>query len=172
MTKHHHRQVNLLARISLSLSCYQSLSSIVLAVFTDYILSLPRAVLSKFFSIGQYMNDHKMGLHKITPLMCSSSHLQQFPASLVRLTWMVLEMRGKWLYSCCFQDFFNITHSILVQFSFSFFSMCFVCVHVVYPYSSIDTTAAIWSDISNFHMIDRLSIPVHALAHIDITFTW
>ena len=56
-------------------------------------------------------------------------------------------MGGRWPYSCCFkgccfQDLFNIAHSILVQFLSSFFSICFVSIHVVHPYSRIDTTAA------------------------------
>ena len=44
---------------------------------------------------------------------------QQCPACLVRLTWIVFVMGGKWPYRCCFvgcylQDLFNIAHSILV----------------------------------------------------------
>ena len=35
-------------------------------------------------------------------LMSSSVLLQQGPTSLVCLIWMVLEMGGRWLYSCCF----------------------------------------------------------------------
>ena len=58
-----------------------------------------------------------------------------------------LEIGGKWSYSCCFmgccfQDLFNIARSILVQFSSGYFSICFVSIHVVHPYSSIDTTTA------------------------------
>ena len=57
--------------------------------------------------------------------MSSSLLLQQCPACLVRLTWMVWEMKDKWPYSssfvgCCFQDLFNIARSILVQFPISF----------------------------------------------------
>ena len=45
---------------------------------------------------------------------------QQYPTYLNHLIWMVLEMGGEWPYSCCFvgccfQDLFNIAHSILVQ---------------------------------------------------------
>ena len=45
--------------------------------------------------------------------------LQEFPTFLLRLTWMVCDMRGKWTYSshfvgCCFQDLFKIAHSMLV----------------------------------------------------------
>ena len=49
-------------------------------------------------------------------LMSSSILLQQ---CLVRLTWIVFVMDGKWLYSCCFvgcchQDLFSIARNILV----------------------------------------------------------
>ena len=83
---------------------------------------------------------------------------------------MVLEMAGWWPYSCfigcCFQDFFTITCSILVQLPSSFFSICAVSVHVVHPYSRIDMTAA-WKKLRfillnrfYFHMTDDLSIAV------------
>ena len=79
------------------------------------------------------------------------------------------QMGGKWLYSCCFvgyyyQDLFNIVRSILVQLPSSVFPIHFVSVHVVYPYSSMDMTAAwkkllfILSDWSDSHMIDNQSI--------------
>ena len=50
----------------------------------------------------------------------------------------------------------------------NFFSRRFVNVHVVHPYSNIDTIAAwkklrfILSVSSDFHMTDNLSIAVHA----------
>ena len=51
-------------------------------------------------------------------LMSLSLLLQQCPACLVRLTWIVFVMGGRWPYSCCFvgcclQDLFNIARSIL-----------------------------------------------------------
>ena len=60
-----------------------------------------------------------IGVHRSTSLMSSSLLLQQCPASLVRLTWIVFVMGGRWSYSwffegCCFQDLFNIARSILV----------------------------------------------------------
>ena len=75
---------------------------------------------------------------------------------------------------CYFQDLFNIAHSILVQFLSCFFSMHLVNIHVVNPYSRIDTTTGwkkscfILSDRSDFHMIDSLSI-VHAFARHILT---
>ena len=68
------------------------------------------------------------------------------PACLVGLTLIVYVIGGKWPYSCCFagccfHDLFNIACSILVMLPSSFFSICLVSVHVVQPYSTIDTTA-------------------------------
>ena len=111
--------------------------------------------------------------------MGSSLLLQRCPTCFI---WMVLEMGGKWLYSCCFvrccfQDLFNIAFSILVQFLSNFFSIHWVSVHIV-EYSRIDTTAAwkklhfILSDKFDFHMIDNLSIAVYAFAsHILMSFS-
>ena len=50
-----------------------------------------------------------VGVHKSTSLMSSSLLLQQCPACLVRLTWIVFVIRGRWPYSwclvgCCRQD--------------------------------------------------------------------
>ena len=59
------------------------------------------------------------GVHRSTSLMSSSLLLQQCPACLVRLTYIVFVMGGKWPYSwclvgCCRQDLFNIALNILV----------------------------------------------------------
>ena len=127
--------------------------------------------------------DHIWGVHRSTSLMSSSLLLQQCPACLVRLTWIVFLMGGRWPYSwclvgCCRQDLFNIAHSILVQLTPSFFSSRFVSVHVVHPYSSIDTTAA-WKKLrfilsvrSDFHIIDSLLIAVHAfVSRVSMSFS-
>ena len=78
--------------------------------------------------------------------MSSSLLLQQFPACLVHFIWMVLEMGGRWLYSCfmvcCFQDLFSIACGILVQLPSSLFSICLFSIPVVHQYSSIDMTTA------------------------------
>ena len=64
-------------------------------------------------------------------VMSSSLFLEQCPACLVRLIWIVLEIEGKLPYKycfvgCCFQRLFKIARSILLQFPSSFFSMHFV----------------------------------------------
>ena len=58
----------------------------------------------------------KVGIHRSTSLMSSSLLLQQWPACLVRLIWIVFVMGGRWLYSWCLveycrQDLFNIARS-------------------------------------------------------------
>ena len=42
-----------------------------------------------------------VGVHRSTSLMSSSLLLQQWPACLVRLTWIVFVMGGRWPYSWC-----------------------------------------------------------------------
>ena len=115
------------------------------------------------------------GVHKRRLLMGSSLLLHLCPACLVCLFWMDLEVVGSWPYSCCFvgccfQDFFNIAHSLLVQFPSRFFCKHFVSNHLVYLYCRLDSTAArkkfrfILSDRSEFNMIDILSIAAHVFA--------
>ena len=58
-------------------------------------------------------------VHRSTSLMSSSLLLQQCPACLVRLTWIVFVMGGGWPYSWCLvgschQDLFNIARCVLV----------------------------------------------------------
>ena len=115
--------------------------------------------------------------------MSSSLLIQQFPTCLVRLTCIVSVIGGKWPYSwclvgCCRQDLFNIALNFLVELPSSFFSSRLVSVHVVHPYSSIDTTAA-WKKLrfilsvrSDFHVIENLSIAVHAfVSRVSMSFS-
>ena len=65
-------------------------------------------------------------VHRSILLMSSSLLLQQCPACLVHLTWIVFVMCGRWLYSCCFagccpQDLFNTVCSILCNCRQAFF---------------------------------------------------
>ena len=112
--------------------------------------------------------------------MSLSLLLQQCFASLVHLIWMVLKMGIQWRYSCCFMgccllDLFNIARSVLVQFPSNFFSIHFVSIHVVHPYSSINTTTPkkkshfILLETSDFHMIDTLSIAVNGFTRHILT---
>ena len=54
-----------------------------------------------------------VGVHRRTSLMSLSLILRQYPTCLARLTWMVLEMGGKWPYSClvrcCFWDLLKMS---------------------------------------------------------------
>ena len=121
-----------------------------------------------------------IGVHHLWERPCFSS---MCPACLVRLTCIVFVMGDKWPYSwclmgCCLQDLFNITRNILVYLPSSLFSSRLVCVQIVHPYSSIDMTAA-WKKLrfilsvrSDFHMIDRLSIDVHAfVSRVSMSFS-
>ena len=61
----------------------------------------------------------RVGVHKSTSLMSLSLLFQQCPACLVRLTWIVFVIGGRWPYSwclvgCCRQDLFKIARSILM----------------------------------------------------------
>ena len=116
---HHHHHVVLVAWISLILSRHFSLSFI-----------------ASGRSSGQHpVSSHScwmyvpagrpafarecVGVHKSTSLMSLSLLLQQCPACLVRLTWIVFVIGGRWPYSwclvgCCRQDLFKIARSILV----------------------------------------------------------
>ena len=108
--------------------------------------------------------------------------LQQCSACLVRLIWMVLKMGSRWPYSCyvgcCFQDLFNIAHRNLLQLPSSFFSICLVSIHVVYPYSKL-VRPLLGKKLhflllykSDFHMIDNLAIAVHTfVGHVLVSFS-
>ena len=116
---HHHHHVEPLARISLTLSRHFSLS---------FIASGKSSVLHSVssHSYRMYVRADRpafarpyMGVHRCTSLMSSSLLHQQCPACLIRLTWIVFVMGGRWLYSwcfvgCCRLDLFNIAVNILV----------------------------------------------------------
>ena len=177
-----------LAQITLILSHYSSLSSIV-ASRSCRPVSIQNCVHTELVSIQNCCWLDLVGqstlacpcerVHRRMSMMSSSLLLQQSLACLVCLIWMVLEIGGWWPHNCCvgwcFQDLFNIDHSIHVQFPSSFFSIRLASIHVVHPYSSIDTTA-VWmkshfisSDQSDFDMIDSLLIVVHAFARHILT---
>ena len=116
---HHHHHVMPLARISLTISRHFSLwfiasgrSSRINPVSSHICWMYVRARRPAF--ARPYV-----GVHRSTSLMSSSLLLQQCPQCMVRLTWIVFVMGGRWPYSlglvgCCSQDLFKITRSILV----------------------------------------------------------
>ena len=168
---YHH--VVLLAEISLALSRHSSLSSIISRRSSRLHLAPVQISCGKVL-VGRPTLAHPCeGVHRKTSLMSSSLLFKQFPSCLVRLIWMALKMGCRWPYSCCFvgccsQDLFNIARTILVQFQSNYFSICLFNAHLVHPYSKIYITAAwkklqiILSDMSDFHMIDKLSVAVKA----------
>ena len=115
----HHHHVMPLARISLTLSRHFSLS---------FIASGRSSGLHPVSSHSCWMYvcaghpafvQPYVGVHRSTSLMSSPLLLQQCPACLVRLTWIVFMIGGRWPYSwclvgCCHQDLFKIARSILV----------------------------------------------------------
>ena len=102
-----------LARISLTLSRHFSLS---------FITSGRSSGLHLVSSNSCWMYVHAgrpafarpyVGVHRSTSLMSSSLLLQKCPACLVRLTWIVFVIGGRWPYSwclvgCCRQEFWKI----------------------------------------------------------------
>ena len=98
---HHHHHVALVARISLTLSRHSSLSFIALG------RSSGQHPVSSH-SCWMYVRAGRpafarpcVGVHKSASLMSSSLLLQQCPACLVRLTWIVFVIGGRWPYSWC-----------------------------------------------------------------------
>ena len=100
---HHHRHHHVVppARISLTLSRHFSLSFI-----ASGRSSRPHPVSSH--SYWMYVRTGRpafarpyVGVHRSTSLMSSSLLLKQWPACLVRLTWIVFVMGGRWPYSWC-----------------------------------------------------------------------
>ena len=116
---HHHPHVVLVARISLTLSSHFSLSFIASGRSSGL---HPVSSHSCCMYVRAGRPDFSWSyavVHRSTSLMSSPLLLQQCPACLVRLTWIVFLMGGKWPYSwylvgCCRQDLFNIARSILV----------------------------------------------------------
>ena len=114
---HHHHHVVPPARISLALSRHFSLS------FIDSGRSSGLHPVSSH-SCCVYVRAGRptfarpyAEVRRSTSLMSSSLLFQQCPACLVRLTWAVFVMGGRWPYSwwlvgCCRQDFFNIARKL------------------------------------------------------------
>ena len=116
---HHHHHVMPPARISLTLSHHFSLLFIVSGRSSGlHPISSHSCCMYIRAGCPTFVRPY-VGVHRCTSLMCSSLLLQQCPACLVRLTWIVFMMGGSWPYSwclvgCCLQDLFNIARSIRV----------------------------------------------------------
>ena len=116
---HHHHLVALSAWISLTLSRHLSLSFIASGRSSGLHPVSSQSCCKKVRAGSPAFARPCEGVYRSTSLMSSSLLLQQSPACLVRLIWMVFAMGGWWPNSCCFvgcylQDLFNIARSILV----------------------------------------------------------
>ena len=84
--------------------------------------------------------------------------LQQCPACLAYLIWMVFKMGGRDPYSCCFvgcylQDLFNTALSILVQLPSSFLPIRLVSIH-----TAVLTQLLLGKNCALFYLIGLTSI--------------
>ena len=172
----------LLKRISQTLSLVICLYDLLLlAGLPGYTLCPYTAVVDKFKLVVLHLCVYAMWSIKERRIWVRLCFFSRCPECLVRLIWMAFEMDDMWPYSCCFvgccfQDLFNIARSIIVQLPSSFFYMRLVSVHVVHPYSSMDTTTArkkfrfILSDRYDFHLTYWL-LPCLRLSRIDVIFS-
>ena len=109
---YHHRVVPL-ARISLTLSHHFSLSFIA-SGRSSGLNPISSHSCCMYVRAGRpAFTRPYVGVHRSTSLMSSSLLLQQCPACLVHLTWIVFVMGSMWPHSwclvrCCRQDLFNI----------------------------------------------------------------
>ena len=96
---HHHHHVVPLARISLTLSHHFSLSFIS-SGRTSGLHPVSSHSCCMYVRAGRpaFARPY-VGVHRSTSLMSSSLLLQQCPAFLVRLTWIVIVMGSRWPYS-------------------------------------------------------------------------
>ena len=114
-TCHHYHHVVSLARISLTLSRHFS-QSLIASDRSSGLHPVSSQSCCMYVRAGRpaFARPYA-GVHRSTSLMSSSLLLQQCPAYLVCLTWIVFVMGGRWLYSCCLvgcchQDLFNIAN--------------------------------------------------------------
>ncbi len=116
---HHHHHVAPSARISLTLSRHFSQSFLDSDRFSElHSVSSHRCCMYVRAGRPAFARPYA-GVNRSTSLMSSALLLQQCPACLVCLTWIVFVMGGRWPYSwclvgCCRQDLFNIASNILV----------------------------------------------------------
>ena len=115
----HHHHVVPLARISVTLSRHFSQSFIASGGYSG-LHPVSSHSCCMYVPAGRHTFSRPYVVaHRSKSLMSSSLLLQQCPACLARLTWIVFVRGGKWPYSwclvrCCRQDLFNIALNILV----------------------------------------------------------
>ena len=98
---YHHHHVVPLARISLTLSRHFSLSFISSGRSSGlHLVSSHNCCMYVRAGRPAFTRPY-VGVHRSTSLMSSSLLLQQCPACLVRLIWIVFVMGGRWPYSWC-----------------------------------------------------------------------
>ena len=191
---HHHHEVRL-ARISLTLSLHVFLSFIAFGRSSGLHTVLSHSCCINVRAGRPAFDWPYAGVYRSTSLTISSLLLQQCPACLVRLACIVFGIGGRWPYSwrrvgCCRHGIkidlaLNNPQKLICQKNKKqknkqkkFFSNRLVSVQVVHPYSSIDTTAA-WKKLRfilsvrfDFHMIESLSIAVHAfVSRVSMSFS-
>ena len=116
---HHHHHVVPLVRISMTLLRHFSLSFITFGRSSG-LHPVSSHSCCMYFRAGRLTFAWPYaGVHRSTSLMRSSLLLQQCPACLARLTWIVFVMGGRWPYSlclvgCCRLNLFNIALNIFV----------------------------------------------------------
>ena len=130
---HHHYHVMLLARISLTLSRHFSLSFIASGRSSGLYPVSSHSCCMYVLAGRPAFARACVGVHRSTSLMSSSLLLQQCPACLLCLTWIVFVVGGRWPYSwclegCCRQYLFNIARNILVYLLSRFFSSRLISV--------------------------------------------
>ena len=116
---YHHDDVMPLARISLTLSRHFSLSFIASGRSSGLHPVSSQSYCMYVLAGRPALRRPYVGVHRSTSLMSSSLLPQQCPACLVRLTWIVFMIGGRWSYGwclvgCCCQDLVKISRSILV----------------------------------------------------------
>ena len=99
----HHHHVVLPARISLTLSHNFSLS-LIASCRSSGLHPVSSHSCCIYVRAGRpaFVRPY-VGIHKSTSHMSSSLLLQQCPAWLVRLTWIIFVMGGRWPYSWCLE---------------------------------------------------------------------
>ena len=98
---YHHHHVVLVARISLTLSRHFSLLFIASGRSSELHPVSSHSCWMYVCAGRPAFARPCVGVHKSTSLMSSSLLLQQCPVCLVRLTWIVFVIGGRWPYNWC-----------------------------------------------------------------------